>query len=76
MCLLQLQAAASGLDQTKLSGGFRSIGVHYNYRHYINDTWRIFGEALYERYLSDIADSPIARNNYEAEIGVGVIYVF
>ena len=70
------QAAASGLDQTKLSGGFRSIGVHYNYRHYINDNWRIFGEALYERYSSDIADSPIARNNYEAEIGLGVIYVF
>ncbi|SNY49707.1 Outer membrane scaffolding protein for murein synthesis, MipA/OmpV family [Arsukibacterium tuosuense] len=70
------QAAASGLDETKLSGGFRSIGVHYNYRHYINDNWRIFGEALYERYSSDIANSPIARNNYEAEVGVGVIYVF
>lgn len=71
-----IQAAASGLDETNLSGGFRSIGVHYNYRHYINDNWRIFGEALYERYSSDIADSPIARNNYEAEVGVGFLYVF
>jgi len=70
------QAAASGLDETELSGGFRSIGVNYNYRAYINDNWQIFGEALYERYSSDIADSPITRNNYEAEVGVGFIYVF
>jgi MipA family protein len=71
-----MQAAASGLNETNLSGGFRSIGAHYNYRNYINDNWQIFGEVLYERYSSDIADSPIARNNYEAEVGVGVIYVF
>ncbi|WP_339879312.1 MipA/OmpV family protein [Pseudidiomarina gelatinasegens] len=70
------QAAASGLDETNLDGGFRSIGVHYNYRNYINDNWQIFVEALYERYSSDIADSPIARNNYEAEIGVGFVYIF
>ncbi|MGX5915119.1 MipA/OmpV family protein [Aliidiomarina sp. Khilg15.8] len=70
------QSAASGLEETNLSGGFRSIGAHYNYRNYINDNWQIFGEVLYERYSSDIADSPIARNNYEAEVGVGFIYVF
>lgn len=71
-----LQSAASGLNETDLSGGFRSIGVNYNYRNYINENWQIFGEALYERYSSDIEDSPIARNNYEAEVGVGFIYVF
>ncbi|HSG75767.1 MAG TPA: MipA/OmpV family protein [Burkholderiales bacterium] len=70
------QSAASGLNQTRLSGGFRSIGFHYNYRDYINKNWQIFGEVLYERYGSDIEDSPIARNNYEAEVGVGFIYVF
>jgi MipA family protein len=70
------QSAASGLTETTLSGGFRSIGVNYNYRDYINKNWQIFGEVLYERYGSDIADSPIARNNYEAEVGVGFIYVF
>ncbi|RUO17941.1 MipA/OmpV family protein, partial [Aliidiomarina iranensis] len=70
------QAAASGLAETNLSGGFRSIGVHYNYRNYINENWQIFGEVLYERYSSDISDSPIARNNYEAEVGIGFIYVF
>lgn len=70
------QAVASGLSETELSGGFRSIGANYNYRTYINDNWQIFGEVLYERYSNDIADSPIARNNYEAEVGVGFIYVF
>ena len=70
------QAAASALNETRLSGGFRSIGVHYNYRTWINDNWQIFAEVLYERYGSDIADSPISRNNYEAEVGIGFIYVF
>lgn len=70
------QSATSGLNETDLSGGFRSIGLNYNYRHYINENWQVFGEAVYERYSSDIEDSPIARNNYEAEVGVGFIYVF
>ena len=70
------QSAASGLDETDLSGGFRSVGFNYNYRHYIDENWQIFGEAVYERYGSDIEDSPIARNNYEAEVGVGFVYVF
>jgi MipA family protein len=33
----ELQSAASGLNETDLSGGFRSIGVNYNYRNYINE---------------------------------------
>ncbi len=70
------QSAASGLNETNLSGGFRSIGINYNYRNYINQNWQIFGEVVYERYSSDIEKSPIARNNYEAEVGVGFIYVF
>lgn len=70
------QSAASGLNETDLSGGFRSVGFNYNYRHSFNENWQIFGEAVYERYSSDIADSPITRNDYEAEVGVGFIYVF
>lgn len=70
------QSAASGLRETRLSGGFRSIGFNYNYRNYINKNWQIFGEVLYERYGSDIEDSPIARNNYEAEVEIGFVYVF
>ena len=70
------ESAASGLDETNLSGGFRSFGFNYNYRHNIDDNWQIFGEAVYERYSSDIQDSPIARSKYEAEVGIGFIYRF
>jgi outer membrane protein len=71
-----VQSAASGLDETRLSGGFRSFGVNYNYRHYINENWQVFGEALYERFSSEVQESPIARSNYEAEVSVGFLYVF
>lgn len=70
------QSVASGLDQTRLSGGLRSFGVNYNYRHWVNEHWQIFGEALYEYFSSEVRDSPIARSNYEAEVGVGFIYLF
>jgi MipA family protein len=71
-----VQSATSGLSETRLSSGFRSLGANYNYRHYINENWQVFGEALYERYSSDVRDSPIARSSYEAEVSVGFIYVF
>jgi len=70
------QSAASGLAETEMSGGFRSIGLNYTYRNYIRENWQIFGEVLYEHFSSDIQDSPIARSDYEAEVGVGFIYVF
>ena len=70
------QSAASGLDETRLSGGFRSLGLNYNYRHYLTENWQVFGEALYEQFSSDVQDSPIARSNYEAEVSIGLLYVF
>lgn len=70
------QAANSGLDETDLDGGFRSIGLNYTFRYFVSDKWQVFGEALYEHYSSDVRDSPIARSDYEAEVGVGALYVF
>jgi MipA family protein len=70
------QSAASGLPQTNISSGVRSVGVDYNYRYNIDDNWQIYGEALFEYYSGDVQDSPIARSDYEAEVGVGVIYKF
>lgn len=70
------QAIASGLDETNLSGGLRSIGINYNFRNYLHDNWQIYGEALFEYFSTEVRDSPIARSNYEAEIGVGFIYLF
>ncbi len=70
------QSAASGLAETRVSSGFRSLGANYVYRHYLNRNWQIFGEALYERFSSDVQRSPIARSKYEAEVSIGFIYVF
>jgi MipA family protein len=70
------QSAASGLNQTAMSGGLRSFGFNYAYRYNINQNWQIFGEALYERFGSSVKASPIARSNYEAEVGVGFVYRF
>lgn len=70
------QSLTSGLAETDLDGGFRSFGINYNYRHYLSENWQIFAEAVYEHYSSDITKSPIARSDYEAEVGVGFIYIF
>jgi outer membrane scaffolding protein for murein synthesis (MipA/OmpV family) len=70
------QSVASGLAETHLSGGFRSVGVNYTYRSFINANWQIFGEVLYEHFSSDVRRSPIARDDFEAEVGIGFIYMF
>ncbi|KMT66876.1 MipA/OmpV family protein [Catenovulum maritimum] len=70
------QSAASSLVETHLSGGLRSFGIDYNYRHKINKNWQIFGEALFEYFSGPVRNSPISRSNYETEVGIGLIYVF
>ncbi|WP_105181697.1 MipA/OmpV family protein [Pseudoalteromonas sp. T1lg21] len=71
-----IQSLSSGLEETKLSGGLRSFGIDYNYRENLNSDWQIYGEALFEYFSSEVRDSPIARSNFEAEVGIGVIYKF
>lgn len=71
-----IQAMSSGLDNTMLSGGLRSVGVNYNFRNQVADNWQVYGEALFEYFAEEVRESPIARNNYEAEIGAGFIYIF
>lgn len=71
-----VQAAASGYNETRISSGFRSVGIDYNYRYNINKNWQIYGEALFEYFSSEVRSSPIARSNYEAEVGIGFIYKF
>ena len=70
------QSAKSGLEETDMDGGFRSVGFNYNYRRYIAENWLVTAEAVYEHYSDDVQDSPIAREDYEAEVGIGLIYVF
>ena len=42
----------------------------------IGRRWQFIGEAGYEKYSDDIADSPIALDDYEAEIGISALYIF
>ena len=72
----ETQAANSGLAATDISGGYRSVGVQAAGRWRIGDSWQLQAEAAYERYSSDIADSPIAVDDYEAEIGLSLLYRF
>jgi outer membrane scaffolding protein for murein synthesis (MipA/OmpV family) len=70
------QSLDSGLPETDVDSGYRSTGFNISYRNYVARNWQIFGEALYEAFGSEVSDSPITRNDYEAEVGVGFIYVF
>jgi outer membrane scaffolding protein for murein synthesis (MipA/OmpV family) len=70
------QSASSGLPVTDLDGGFRSVGVSAIARWQPGARWQVTAEAGYERYSDDIADSPIARDDYEIEVGVGVTWRF
>ena len=70
------QAANSGLPETELDGGYRSFGIQATGRWRFGDNWQLQAEAGYEKYNSDISDSPIALDDYEAEIGVSLLYRF
>lgn len=70
------QSINSGLPVASLDGGYRSAGISATGRWRFGDNWQFQAEAGYEKYNSDIADSPIALDDYEAEIGVSLLYRF
>lgn len=70
------QSENSGLPETDLDGGFRSVGVTIVGRWSIGPRWQATVEAGFERYSDDIADSPIAQDDYEAEAGVTLTWRF
>ena len=70
------QSASSGLPETSLDGGYRSVGIQAVGRWTFGERWQVQAEAGYERYNSDIADSPIALDDFEAEVGAHLLYRF
>ena len=70
------QAAGSGLAETELSGGYRSAGLQAVARYNLSRHFQLVGEAGVERYSSAIADSPISEDDFEAEAGISLLYVF
>jgi MipA family protein len=72
----QADSAASGLPAIDLNGGYRSTGLTVIDRRYLTDHIHIISEAGIELYADDIQDSPIARKDFEAEIGLSLVYHF
>jgi len=69
-------AAASGLPETSLDGGYRSAGFQLVHRRYLTERLHLIGQAGVEFYSSDIGDSPIARDDYEFELGLSLLWHF
>lgn len=70
------ESLASGLEETDLSGGYRSVGITLIDRRYLTNKIHLICKAGFEYYSSDIRNSPIARQDYEAEAGISVVYQF
>ncbi len=70
------QSENSGLAETDLDGGFRSVGVTAVGRWSLGERWQLAVEAGFERYSNDIADSPIAQDDYEVEAGITLAWRF
>lgn len=69
-------AASSGLTETDLSGGYRSVGITFVDRRNLTENLQLVLEAGYELYSSSIQDSPIARAEGEAEVGLSLLWRF
>lgn len=67
---------ASDLPEYTLDGGYRSVGIQLIGRWEFGKRWQLIGEAGYEKYSSDIANSPIALDDNEAEIGLTALFIF
>jgi len=69
-------STASGLPETDFNGGYRSTGLTLIYRLNLTRNIHAITQGGFELYSSDIQDSPIARKDYEAEVGLSIVYHF
>ncbi|WP_430514114.1 MipA/OmpV family protein [Pannonibacter phragmitetus] len=75
----QSEAQASGLNQFRASGGFKSIGVASRASYDLTEQVKLHVEGSYDRLIGDAARSPIVRNRgsrNQYAIGTGVTYRF
>jgi outer membrane protein len=69
-------SASSGLAETKLDSGYRSFGMQAIYRRQLTDHLQLITQAGFELFSSDIGESPIARDDYEAELSLAAVWRF
>jgi outer membrane scaffolding protein for murein synthesis (MipA/OmpV family) len=70
------EAQTSGLDAVRLSGGFRATGVTLVHRFYVWSKLQVIAQANVEFYGDEVRRSAIARDDYEAEVSVALVWVF
>ena len=69
-------AQTSGLQETDLHGGYRSTGLDALYRLYLHKNVQMIASVGIEFYSGDIGESPIARDDYETEAELTLLYTF
>jgi outer membrane scaffolding protein for murein synthesis (MipA/OmpV family) len=69
-------ALASGLAETRLDGGYRSSGIQAVHRRYLTSQVQLIAQAGIELYDASIGKSPIARNDFEAELSLAFVWHF
>jgi outer membrane scaffolding protein for murein synthesis (MipA/OmpV family) len=72
----EADSAASGLAPIDLDGGFRSASVNLIHRRNLGQRLQLVAAAGYELYSSDIADSPIARDDFEYDLELSLLWRF
>lgn len=70
------EATTSGLVETDLDGGYRSTGLRLVDRRYLSKHIQAVSGLELEYYSSDVRDSPIAREDFAAEVELAILYHF
>ena len=69
-------AANSGLEETTLDGGARSLGFFITDRRILTENMQLISKLGTEFYSSEIQESPIAQDDYKLEVGTVLIWQF
>lgn len=70
------EASTSGYAETDLDGGYRSSGLRMVDRRFLNEHVHIVSGLEFEYYSDDVQDSPLAREDFAAEVELAMLYHF
>lgn len=70
------ESTTSGLAETDLDSGYRSSGLRVVDRRFVSEHIQIVSGLELEYYSSDVRDSPIAREDFAAEVELAILYHF
>ncbi len=70
------ESVTSGLAETDLDGGYRSSGLRIVDRRFVGEHIQIVSGLEFEYYSNDVQASPIAREDYAAEVELAMLYHF